>query len=397
MTLPFLPGFLHAGFESSSHLDCNRRRVDEIALTQHDLHVREDYRRLRALGIRVARDGVRWNLVDQRGRLDFSSVLPFIEAAEAEQITVIWDLFHYGYPDDLDPFQPEFIGRFAEYCYAFARLLAKRGTQIPLYTPVNEISFFAWAATDGGLFAPGRPGWGNELKRILVRTAIAGMDALMAVDPRARFVHCDPLNRVVAPTDAPHLHGEAEYFNYHFVHESWDFLAGVKEPELGGKPRYLDVVGVNYYGINQWEHQRPGCVLAPEDPRRASFAEMLRQLHDRYNRPIIVSETASQGDLRPHWVRDIGDQCLRAIEMGVDLHGLCLYPIIDMFEWHEWETPTRMGLWDLLPADAAGLLERRVHEPTLREVHRLQERLAKMTSHHPPIRSPLDADLQAVQ
>ncbi len=372
MSLPVLPGFLHAGFECSTHVDRDLRRVDEISLTQHDCHVREDYQRLRALGIRVARDGVRWNLVDRRGRLDFSSVLPFVEAAEAEQMTVIWDLFHYGYPDDIDPFQPEFSRRFADYCYAFARLLARRGHRAPFFTPVNEISFFAWAASDGNLFAPHAAGRGSELKRALVQTAISGMVAILAVDRRSRFVHCDPLVHVVAPNDAPHLQGEADYFNYHFVHEAWDMIGGFKEPELGGAPRYLDIMGVNYYGINQWEHQKPGSVLAPHDPRRKPLSELLHQLHCRYQRPIVVTETASQGDLRPEWVRDIGRQCQLAIEMGVDLHGLCLYPIIDMFEWHALDTPTRMGLWDLQLVEETGRLDRVVHEPTLREVNRLQ-------------------------
>src|SRR2546423_322537 len=136
MSLPLLPGFLHAGFECSTHLDRKLGRVDEISLTQHDRHVREDYRRLHSLGIRVARDGVRWNLIDSRGRLDFSHVMPFVEAAETENLTVIWDLFHYGYPDDLDPAQPEFSKRFADYCYAFARLLSRRSGHVPFFTPV---------------------------------------------------------------------------------------------------------------------------------------------------------------------------------------------------------------------------------------------------------------------
>jgi hypothetical protein len=398
MSLPLLPGFLHAGFECSTHLDRNLRRIDEISLTEHDRHVREDYHRLRGLGIRVARDGVRWPLIDRRGRLDFGSVQPFVEAAEAEGITVIWDLFHYGYPDDIDPFHCDFTSRFADYCYAFARLLARRGHTIPFYTPVNEISFLAWAATDGDLFAPRAAGLGNELKRILVRAAIAGMDALLAVNPRARFVHCDPLINVVAPADAPDLHGEAEYYNYHFVHEAWDMIAGVKEPELGGKPAYLDIIGVNYYGINQWEHQRPGSVLPHDDPRRKPFSELLQRLHTRYDRPLIITETSSQGELRPQWVRDIGHECLRAVEMGVDLHGVCLYPVIDMYEWHQWETPTRMGLWDLCRCEHSGRLERVVHEATLFEVNRLQARFTEMASRRRREAriGATDRDLQAV-
>jgi len=221
---------------------------------------------------------------------------------------------------------------------------------------------------------PPARGTACDLKRILVRASIAGMEAILAVDSRARFVHCDPLVHVVAPHDQTELHGEAEYFNYHFVHEAWDMIAGIKEPELGGRMRYLDILGVNYYGLNQWEHQRPGSVLALEDPRRRPFANLLERLYSRYMRPILVSETASQGDLRPDWIRDIGDQCLRAIEMGVDLNGICFYPVIDMFEWQSLESPARMGLWDLNRDEDSDSLERIPHESSLREVRRLHTR-----------------------
>jgi beta-glucosidase/6-phospho-beta-glucosidase/beta-galactosidase len=384
MGLPLLPSFVVAGFECSTPINRYGRRIDELALTQHDRHVRQDYRLLRELGIMTARDGARWNLIDQEGRLDFSSVMPFLDAAAAEGITVIWDLFHYGYPDDLDPFTPEFITRFADYCYAFARLVARRSHAIPFYTPVNEISYFAWVAGDQGDFAPHAHGRGPELKLQLARASIAGMNAILAVDSRARFVHCDPLCRVVAPTDAPHLAGEAEYFNYHCVHEAWDMIGGILYPELGGSARHLDIIGVNYYGYNQWEHQRPNNVIGPDDPRHMPFAEMLTQLYARYRRPLLVSETSSHADFRPSWLHAIGDECLRALKAGVDLHGLCLYPILDMFDWHDAGAPLGMGLWDLCRADDGDQLERVEHEATLRELQQFQHRIAGILKRSAP-------------
>jgi hypothetical protein len=98
MPLPLFPSFVVAGFECSTPINRYGRRIDELALTQHDRHVRQDYRLLRELGILAARDGVRWNLIDRRGRLDFSSVLPFLAAAEAEEITIIWDLSRRSRP-----------------------------------------------------------------------------------------------------------------------------------------------------------------------------------------------------------------------------------------------------------------------------------------------------------
>jgi beta-glucosidase/6-phospho-beta-glucosidase/beta-galactosidase len=347
------PSFFLGGFECSTPLNFDRVRIDELVSTGHDAQVRADYRRLRNVGIRAARDGARWNLIDRDGRLEFSSVLPYIEAAQAEGITVIWDLFHYGYPEDLDPFADSFVERFGTYCAAFARLLVQRGYgEWPhdgrcerFYTPVNEISFFAWAGGEVGIFAPFAVGRAAELKRRLARAAIAGIDAIREVDPCARFVNCDPIVHVVAPADAPWLQEEADYFNAHYVCEAWDLLAGRLEPELGGSPAHLDIVGVNYYGVNQWEHQRHDSVLAEDDPRRVPFADLLCDLYDRYEHPILVAETSSCGADRSRWINSIVRQCQSAVARGTDLHGVCIYPVVGMTDWHTGEFRS-MGLWD---------------------------------------------------
>ena len=40
----------------------------------------------------------------------------------------------------------------------------------------------------------------------------------------------------------------------------------------------------------------------------------------------------------PRWVRDVVDSVLRVRKAGVDVQGICLYPIVDMPDWHtgEW-------------------------------------------------------------
>jgi hypothetical protein len=62
-----------------------------------------------------------------------------------------------------------FPGRFAEYCYAIARYIAARIDEPPAFTPLNEPSYFAWAAGDAALFAPHHQHRGWELKIALVR------------------------------------------------------------------------------------------------------------------------------------------------------------------------------------------------------------------------------------
>jgi hypothetical protein len=116
--------FFFAGFACATGYNAKGNWIDQIAATHHDKHADEDYRLLHEVGIFAAREAIRWPLVDRAGRYDFSSVDPFVLAGEKYGIEVIWDLFHYGYPDDIDLFSETFPRRFADYCYAAASHIA---------------------------------------------------------------------------------------------------------------------------------------------------------------------------------------------------------------------------------------------------------------------------------
>jgi len=337
-----------AGFECSTPINRHGQRVDQIVATHHDHFLDDDYAMLRRSGIRAAREGVRWHLIDQGGRCDLTSLRPFVDAALRWGIVPIWDLFHYGYPEDLDPFSAEFVRRFADYCYTVARYLDRRMDGTLFFTPVNEISYFAWAGGDQGLFAPHASGRSWELKVNLVRAAIAGIEAIWAVNGKARMVNADPLCRVVAPWDRPDLAGEAEHFSRHVVYQSWDMLAGRLLPELGGSRRHLDIVGVNYYWTNQWEHTRPGIPLAPDDARLMPLGDLLLEVHARYGGQIVVTEAAHHGPNRPGWMAELIREVIRAREAGAGIEGVCWYPAVGMTEWHEPDLFVPMGLWDLV-------------------------------------------------
>jgi hypothetical protein len=344
---PLLPSFAYAGFECATPINRHGQRIDQIAATGHDQRALEDYARLRRHGLLAAREGVRWHLVDRCGRYDFSSVRPLLEAGQSEGIVQIWDLFHYGYPDGLDLFADAFIERFADYCYAVARMIDRRTEGELFFTPVNEISYFAWAAGDHALFAPHACGRSWELKVQLVRAAISGIEAIWAAAPRARIVNVDPICHVVAPRDRPDLAGEAEHYNRHVVYQAWDMLCGYLLPELGGSRRHLDIVGINYYWTNQWEHTRPGLPLEPDDRRCVSLHCLLQHVHERYGGAVLITETSHVGERRADWVRTLFREARLAIVRGVDLQGVCLYPVLGMPEWHEPGLFVPMGLWDL--------------------------------------------------
>src|SRR5437660_5738568 len=120
-----LKSFFGGGFECSSHMRSSGRRLDLVAATSHDQFALADYQRLQHQGLHVAREGVRWHLVEAtRGRYDFSSVLPIVQAARETETQVIWDLCHFGWPEHLDVFKPEFVESLASFGVAFANWLA---------------------------------------------------------------------------------------------------------------------------------------------------------------------------------------------------------------------------------------------------------------------------------
>lgn len=369
---PFQSFFL-GGFECSSHRLPSGRRLDLIAATGHDRHAAADYARLRERGISTAREGIRWHLIEPNpGRFDFSSVRPMNRAAREAGIQVIWDILHYGWPDDLDVFGPHFVARFARLARAFAEFLTAEGCEIPWFVPINEISFLAWTGGEVGLLNPFARGRGNELKLQLVRASIAAIREIREVIPAARFAHVEPIFHVIADPERPREAPDAEAYRL-AQYQAWDMLSGRSCPELGGRPEYLDVLGVNYYPWNQWIFEGPGAAgtnIGPDHPGYRPFRDMLRENALRYRRPLFVAETGTEGDDRAEWLRRVGEEVHAALLSGVNVVGLCLYPIVNFPGWDN-DRHCQNGLWDY--ADESG--NRPIHEPLAHELARQQRRL----------------------
>ena len=166
--------FLQAGFECSTHRNRHGERLDIVQATRHDEFALQDYRRLQEIGIATVREGARWHVIETHpGQYDFSSLERIYDAAQQTGAEILLDLLHFGWPDHLDVFRGEFVSAFAEFADAAVAFLNKRNLPRLLITPVNEISFLAWAAGDEAMIHPHMYGMGGLLKRQLVRAAIA--------------------------------------------------------------------------------------------------------------------------------------------------------------------------------------------------------------------------------
>ena len=376
------PTFFLSGFECSTFDWKGQGRRDLVAETQHDLHVFEDYAFLRSLGIAVAREGVPWPLVDLgSGIYDLARLDPYIEAMNRNRIQPIWDLCHYGYPDGLDPFAPEFADRFAAYAEAVATYVTPRVEAQCFYTPINEITFFSFIGGEWGWTAPWKTTRADRerLRLALCRADIAAVKAIRSVDHKARMVHVDPLVVVAAPLDRPDQKEAAALETWSDTFKAWDIIGGLAHPELGGSLEVLDIVGVNCYSFGQMEYrpEGPHAALPPDDPRIIPMCDMLTHVWRRYGRPMVVAETSGLKDGRADWLRDVVQEAMAAVLQGVDLHGICLFPAVDMPDWHtgEW---VHNGLCDLIQTKG-GELHRSPAVGYIDELRRWQKELKRVT------------------
>jgi beta-glucosidase/6-phospho-beta-glucosidase/beta-galactosidase len=377
--------FWMGGFECSTHRLPRRKamggfagqRLDLLASTRHDRFARQDYSRMQKVGMRTARDGVRWHLIEKSPfRYDFSSVVPMLRAARETQTQVIWDLFHYGWPDGLNIWGAGFVERFAHFARATARVILEESGS-PIYvTPVNEISFVSWGGGDAGFLNPFAKQRGPELKAQLVRATIAAIEAVREVDAGARICHAEPIIHIAVDPDYPEEAAAAEGYRLSQF-QAWDMISGRINPELGGRPEYLDLLGVNYYSNNQWIHQDPhlppsrrrkDVLLPPSNPLHRPIREMLGEVYERYRRPVFIAETGIEGDARPAWLRYIGQEARAAAAAGVELEGLCLYPIIDYPGWGD-DRHCYSGLWGYADEDG----QREIYEPLAQELSHQQQ------------------------
>jgi len=344
---PVFASFWSGGFEGADHVNGHGVALDLNALTGHVTQLRGDYRRARAAGLRTVRESVGWRVTAVNGgRYDFARAIRMAEEAARQGIEIAWTLWHYGFPQAVDPFATSLPGLMAEFADAFIRTLGPRLPEAVWINPVNEISFLTWLLTETRAIHPyrgDRKAHAPLLKRNLVRAAIAATAAVRARRPDARFFHTDPMIHVASSTgdstmDVLREH-EAQF-------EAWDLLA---DPAFeAGVPvgHRFHLVGANYYHSSQWEiSTRTPLHWHLRDPRRRSLSGLLEALSRRYTLPVALTETGHVGSGRRSWI----DELAREIRAAPACAGVCMYPLVDRPDWDDPGHWHRTGLWDVVP------------------------------------------------
>ena len=368
------PTFFMAGFECSTFVWKDNERKDYIAATGHDRHLKNDLAAAMDLGIGVVREAIRWPQVDLGGgRYDWSTVKAVQDAATECKITPIWDLCHYGFPDGCDPFSEECLERFADYCRAAAEFVHQQCRRAVFLHAGQRDHLLLRGGKRPRVDVPIRKGPRSRAQACAGPNGHRRGEGDPRNRPDARMVHVDPIVHAVPPPGRPDLADEAWDEEHRKAMEAWDMLAGRVAPELGGSPEILDIVGVNVYHYSQVQlnADKKREILGPRDPRRKPLSELLKFAWDRYQRPIIIGETSGYQENRAEWLRMTMEESLKALNGGVDLHGVCLYPFVDVPDWwtQKW---AKIGIYDVADKDS---FERVPCDAYIEELRRWQKTL----------------------
>jgi hypothetical protein len=164
------------------------------------------------------------------------------------------------------------------------------------------------------------------------------------IDPDCCIITVEPLVQI--HSSSPETLYQAMDLNENQF-QAMDIIAGRICPELGGSEDLLEILGFNYYWNCQWEVNGESLDWPDTNQRRLPFSELLQLAYQRYQKPVIISETGHFGSGRVEWLQEITAQCMEAKNKGVDLRGICIYPVTDRPDWDDLSKYSQCGIWDL--------------------------------------------------
>jgi len=330
------------------------RTLDEYELTEHYARREADLRLVAELGVGAVRYGVPWHRANPApGRFDFADADAGFGQLLGAGVDPIVDLVHYGTPPWLEGsfLNPSYPQRVAEYATALAERFRGR---LRWYTPLNEPRITAWYCGRLGWWPPYGRGWRGFVQVMLAvcRGIQATCEALHRVDPEIVLAHVDATDLYEAGDAA----SEAEAaLRQQLVFLALDLVAGrvdeahplrgwLRDQGAGDesldafreRPAPLDVVGINLYPMfTRKRVTRPsGRVRIRMVYAEPALLDRLATLyHERYRRPLFVTETASLGARRRAWLEGSVESVRRLRGRGVPVVGYTWWPLFPLVAW----------------------------------------------------------------
>jgi beta-glucosidase/6-phospho-beta-glucosidase/beta-galactosidase len=352
------------------------RHIDEYELTGHYQRWAEDVQLVAETGVTMCRYGIPWHSIQpdpHTWNWDWTDRV--IEAFEKNGVHPIIDLVHYGMPNWIKPayLNPDF----PLYMQEYAIRVAERYKHILWFTPLNEPRIAAWYCGKLGWWPPFKRGWGGFLS-ILVqasRGVALTMKGLRLINPEIvnlnvdatdlyRTTHEDSMNEVV-------LRQALVFLSLDFitgkVDQSHDLLPwlrkyGVNDADLQWfieNKVDIDVLGINLYPMftkKVFLKTSRGIKVKMEYAGPDLLIDLADLYWNRYQRPLMVTETASLGSLkrRQAWMDQSIDAVRKIRYAGIPMVGYTWWPLFGLIAWayRQGHRPLeryilQMGLWNL--------------------------------------------------
>jgi beta-glucosidase len=352
------------------------RHIDEYELTGHYTRWQEDIQRVAETGVKMCRYGIPWHRIQpQKNQWNWDWTDQALEEFERLRIHPIIDLVHYGLPDWIDPayLHPDF----PTYMQDFAAAVAERYKNILWYTPFNEPRIAAWYCGKLAWWPPFRKAWSGfaAILTQISRGIVLTMNALRSVNPEIVCVNVDATD--LYRTEDSNLTAEVAT-RQALVFLSLDLITGKVDEHHELMPWLnkhgiqqkdfewflenkvdLDVLGINLYPMFTYKvlFKTPrGTRVKMEYAGAELLVDLVNMYWQRYQRPLMVTETASLGSVRRRkaWMDVSIDAAKKIREGGIPLVGYTWWPLFGLIAWsyRQGHRPLekyilQMGLWDL--------------------------------------------------
>lgn len=364
-----------AGLELWGGIECTVNRVgdryfDQLTFNGHTARC-ADLDRVAALGISVLRYPVLWEKVmpDRLGEGRWAWPDERLARLKSLGIRPILTLLHHGSgPRYTSLIDPEFPRQFARYATA----VAERYPWVVDYTAINEpLTTARFSGLYGHWYPHGRDA-ATFVQCLLnqIRATALAMNEIRRVQPRARLILTEDVGQTAS---TPSLAYQADYENERrwlsmdllcgrvaAGHPLWQWLR-----DSGADARLLsqmkeetcppDVLGLNHYltsnryldenmdayprashgGNGRHAYADVEAVRVAHAPQVDRMA-LLRQMWDRYHRPLAVTESHLFGPREDQlgWLADAWNGALALREAGVDVKAVTAWSLLGTFDWH---------------------------------------------------------------
>lgn len=381
--LPFAQFVWGSGIECSflPHLN-----VDQFHWTQHNRFWREDFKRLKDVGISNLRYAFPWHILQpQRGEFDWSFADERIEELDKLGINLFLDVMHFGTPLWLkqavgDPEFPEALEEFTE------AMVSRYRQSVKVWCPFNEPLVSALFSGDFGFWPPHSRKWRGYMPVLsrIVQATNRGIRAIRRAMPEATVLLCDAAENFKTRSKDPEIQLEVKRRNLRrFVvmdlltgrvdrhHPLFDWLSsyGMSDVDLDwfkSNPQSPDVLGLDYYPHSDWQlESEGGTTVQRRADNPVGLYGVANAYYQRYGTPLMLTETSIEGQSinREIWLDTTLDHISRLREQGIPFLGLFWWPLIDQVDWdgaltHRIGKIHRVGLFNLKrSADGALLRE----------------------------------------